>query len=121
MDETKELCLNLLQADSETEVISILQKAGYWDDPKVWRLIGDREGNYSTIGNQQNKSEAALTEKVINSIDARLMNECLIRGVHPESKQAPQSIREAVARFFEGKDNWMEIGGTIRNWDDKRR
>ena len=121
MDETKELCLDLLRADSETEVISILKKAGYWDNPNVWRLIGDREGNYSTIGNQQNKSEAALTEKVINSIDARLMSECLIRGIHSESKQAPQSIREAVARFFEGKEKWMEIGGTIRNWDDKRR
>ena len=115
------LAMTLLKADSEEEVISILEEAGYWNNPNVWRLIGDREGNYSTIGNQQSRPEAALTEKLINSIDARLMSECMVSGIHPESEKAPQSIREAVARFFESKANWMEIGGTIRDWDDKRR
>ena len=120
-EEVKRLCLNLLHADSEEEVISILRKFGYWDDPKAWRLIGDREGNYSTIGNQQNKPEAALAEKVINSIDARLMNECLVNGIDPESQDAPGSIREAVARFFEGKETFEDYGGTFQNWDTKRR
>jgi len=117
----KDLCLDLLKAESEEQVISILKKAGYWDNPNVWRLIGDREGNYSTIGNQQSRPEAAMTEKLINSIDARLMSECLAQGICPESEQAPQSIREAVARFFEGKKDWMDVGGTIKNWDNKRR
>jgi len=120
-EEAKKLCLNLLRADSEEEVISLLSHKGYWDEPKVWRLIGDREGNYSTIGNQQSKPEAALTEKVINAIDARLMNECLVSGIHPESAEAPRSVREAVSRFFEGRRVFDEFGGTAQKWDTKRR
>lgn len=115
------LAMALLKADSEEDVVSILKKAGYWDYYNSWRLIGDREGNYSTIGNQQSRSEAALTEKLINSIDARLMSECMVAGIHPESEKAPQSIREAVARFFEGKTNWIEVGGKIKDWDNKKR
>ncbi len=40
------LCLSLMQADSEQEVIKILKDAGYWDDPKVWRDYGDDEHNW---------------------------------------------------------------------------
>ncbi|MCX8090130.1 MAG: hypothetical protein N3I86_04220 [Verrucomicrobiae bacterium] len=56
-EQKKELCLALLRADSEAEVIQILSEAGFWDNPRVWRLYGDRENNFSTIGNQQNKPE----------------------------------------------------------------
>jgi len=31
----KELCLSLVRADEEEEVIRILKQAGYWDDPDV--------------------------------------------------------------------------------------
>lgn len=71
----KELALSLLQADSEAEVIQLLQSAGYWHDATAWRLLGDKDSNYSTIGNQQARPEAALVEKVVNSVDARLLNE----------------------------------------------
>ena len=117
----REMCMNLLMADSEEEVILLLRSKGYWDDPDVWRLIGDREGNYSTIGNQQSRPEAALTEKVINAIDARLMNECLVRGINPKSREAPRNIREAVGRFFESREVCGDVGGTVREWDNKRR
>lgn len=30
---SENLCLNLLSADSEADVIGILRDAGYWDDP----------------------------------------------------------------------------------------
>lgn len=100
-EQKRKLCLELMQADSEEQVIAMLKTAGFWDDKRVWRLYGDRENNYSTIGNQQNKPDAALVEKIVNSVDARLMNECLVRGVAPESAAAPQTIREAVARFFD--------------------
>src|SRR5680860_1715558 len=98
--DAKELCLKLMQADSENDVITLLKNAGYWDEPKVWRFYGDYENNFSTIGNQQSRSDAALVEKLVNSVDARLMNECLAKGTKPEDGNAPQGIREAVARFF---------------------
>jgi hypothetical protein len=31
--DTAELCLQLMRADSEEEVITLLEGAGYWDDP----------------------------------------------------------------------------------------
>jgi len=120
-DEAKRLALSLLRADTEEEVMEILEKQGYWDDWKVWRLFGDREGNYATIGNQASRPEAALTEKIVNSIDARLMNECLVRGIDPASSKAPKSIREAVAVFFEHKQTYDDFGGTLQEWDARKR
>lgn len=58
----KELCLTLMRADSEAEVVRILSEAGFWDNKHVWRLYGDRQNNFSTIGNQQNRPDAALVE-----------------------------------------------------------
>src|SRR5438132_710170 len=81
----REVCLALMQADSEADVIRILREVNLWDNKRIWRLYGDRENNFSTIGNQQSKPDAALVEKLVNSVDARLMHECLARGVNPES------------------------------------
>lgn len=121
-DQKKELCLALMRADSEAEVVRILTEAGYWNDKRVWRLYGDRENNFSTIGNQQNRPDAALVEKLINSVDARLMHECLARGINPESSAAPQSIRDAVAMFFEeGRKAGSVYGGQIKAWDNEMR
>src|SRR5881296_3350412 len=116
-EQKRELCLALMHADSEADVISILQEANLWDDKRVWRLYGDRENNFSTIGNQQSKPDAALVEKLVNSVDARLMEECMARGVTPESPAAPQTISDAVARFFEtGRATGSVYGGQVRAW-----
>ena len=121
-DQKKQLCLDLMHADSEEQVIAMLKEAKFWDDKRAWRLYGDRENNYSTIGNQQNKPDAALVEKIVNSVDARLMNECLVKGIMPESPQAPQTIREAVAKFFdEGIDQKSSMAGQMRTWPTPRR
>jgi hypothetical protein len=120
--DAKELCLNLMQADSEEEVVNLLKQASFWDEPKVWRFYGDRETNFNTIGNQQSRPDAALVEKLVNAIDARLMNECLAHGINPEDTCAPQSIQEALARFFDnatpGKTSQT---GRIRDWPDSKR
>ncbi len=118
-EQIKALSLSLLSADDEDSVITILREHGYWDDPKVWRLYGDRDGNYATIGNQQSRPEAALVEKIVNSVDARLLNECLVRGIDPESPAAPASVRDAVAAFIEGKTNKVESGGRLQEWTRK--
>lgn len=109
--DARRLALDLLHADSEADAISVLRKAGLWDDPKAWRLFGDQEGNYATIGNQQSRPEAALVEKIINSVDARLLNACRVAGIDPQSASAPSSVPDAVARFFPGNG-----GATLRNW-----
>jgi hypothetical protein len=118
----KSLCLALITADSEQAVIDLLSEAGFWENESAWRYYGDYENNYNTIGNQQSRPDAALVEKLVNSVDARLMNECLVRGIDPESSDAPGSIVEAVATFFEpGADPKSLIAGRIRNWPDPKR
>jgi len=120
--EIKQLCLSLMRADTEEEVIALLSDAGYWGDPTCWRYYGDYENNYNTIGNQQSRPDAALVEKLVNSVDARLMSECLVRGADPGGPTAPQSIYEAVARFFEGSDRPDNSNaGRIRNWTNAER
>lgn len=98
--DNKTLCIRLAYADSETEVISLLKKAGYWDNNQSWIHYGGRENNFSTIGNQQSKADQALVEKLINSIDTTFLAECYKQKVDPESNEAPQSISDAMIRFF---------------------
>jgi hypothetical protein len=81
---------------------------------KVWRYFDDNENNYSSIGNQQASPDAALVEKIVNSVDARLMNECMSSGIDPESDQAPTTIGEAVKIFFGGT-------GRIKDWTSNER
>ncbi len=95
-----ELCLKLMSADEENEVISILEKAKYWNASSAWRNFGDIENNYSTIGNQQSSPVSALVEKLVNSVDAMLMAECMKQGINPESDIAPKSINDAVSEYF---------------------
>ena len=121
-DQAKELCFALMRADTEYDVIELLKKAGYWDRQDIWRFYGDRETNFNTIGNQQSRPDAALVEKLVNSVDARLMNGCLAQGIDSESPDAPQSIQEAVARFFDTANcGKVLMAGRIRDWTESKR
>jgi len=121
-EQLKEMFFRLLRADYEDEVIDILTAAGFWKDRAAWRLFGDNENNYSTIGNQQAKPEAAVVEKLINAVDAQLMLECLRRGIPPEGPKAPKSIRQAVAVFFENHPHPDDpLAGRISRWTDSER
>lgn len=120
-EDAKRLCIELLHADTEDAVISLLKKAGLWENKNLWRLYGDRDGNYSTIGSQQSRPEAALVEKLVNAVDARLMNECLVAGIDPESDKAPKDIRHAVASFIEKRELTGEIGGSLQSWSRSQR
>jgi hypothetical protein len=120
--EVKALCESLILANHEQEVISLLRQAGLWDDPDAWRFYDDNENNFSTIGNQQSRPDAALVEKLINAIDARLIGECRARGVDPEGGRAPRSMRAAVARYFGDKDTPHRADpGLVRSWTDEWR
>ena len=98
--DNKALALKLSRCESGEEVISVLTETGVWECEEYWRPFGDVENNWSTIGNQQSEAEAALVEKIVNSIDAMLMKECLIRGINPESSHAPRSIAKAMEEYF---------------------
>jgi hypothetical protein len=100
----KDFCLNLAMADSEDEVVDLLTSEGYWENPNVWEHFGGNENNFSIIGAQQSKPEAALVEKLINSVDAVLIAECLESGINPQGKEAPQSIKEAQKKYFGIRD-----------------
>jgi hypothetical protein len=120
--QTKNLCLSLMKADTEIAVVDLLKEAGYWDSQSLWRFYGDYENNYNTIGNQQSRPDAALVEKLVNSVDARLMDECLARGLNPEDSSAPQGIHEAIARFFDNASRERTpLAGRIREWTDSKR
>src|ERR1700684_620886 len=99
--QTRDFCLALLHAETEDKVIELLMKAGYWEKSELWRHYGDVENNWGQGGNQQSLAEAALVEKIVNAVDARLINGCLERGIDPKGSDAPKNIREAVSRFFE--------------------
>lgn len=120
-DKVKKLALDLLYADTEENVVRTLKDAGLWDNRNLWRLYGDKEGNFAQAGNQQSLPEAALVEKVINSVDSRLLRECLIKNIDPESEQAPHSVRDAVAMFFEGRRSHDNEAGTLVNWSKSKR
>lgn len=120
-DQIMEFALALLHGDSEAEIIEILRQYGYWEDHGAWRLYGDKEGNFAQVGNQQSYPEAALAEKITNSIDSRLLLECLRRGIEPESEQAPTSIRDAVAMFFENRRATDNEAGTLTDWGTEQR
>ena len=104
----KELTLKLASCESEKELIGLLKDEGYWDKSIYWRPFGDNENNWSTIGNQQSEADSALVEKLVNSIDAMLMKECLVRGINPESSLAPKSIASALEQYFGIKGGRLE-------------
>jgi len=118
---SKDLCLALMHADSAKAVIQILSEEGYWDDLSVWRPFGDTENNFGSIGNQQSDAVAALVEKLINSIDSRLMGLAGLLGISNTSAECPQDMRQAIAKFIEHKNApFSDRDGKIFYWDEKR-
>src|SRR5690625_1361224 len=110
----KELALCLAKCESENEVIKYLKENDLWDS-KHWRSYGDNENNFSIIGNQQNSPDAALVEKLINSVDAVLMKESYLNEINPCSNAAPKSIDEALTLFFNIRE------GDLSNIDTPER
>lgn len=120
-DRIRQLALDLLRADYEERVIQILKDAGLWNNRDLWRLYGDKEGNFAQAGNQSSLGEAALVEKIVNCVDARFMCECHLRGINPESEGAPHSVRDAVAVFFENRRATDDEAGTLTTWPSPKR
>ncbi len=88
-------------ASTESEVDKIIQSHDIFKAPGNWRPYGATESNYSVIENQQASPIPALVEKLTNSIDAMLMKRCFEQGIDPRSENAPQTMDEAIRRFYQ--------------------
>jgi len=111
----RELLLKLVKAMDEKEVKSIISTHPTLSRDKNWKPYGGFRGNFSQIHNQQGNTIPALVEKPINSIDALLIKECKLRGINPESSDAPHSIQDAIESFFGIRGgNFSEILETAR-------
>jgi len=120
-EKNKKLCETLMLIDSAIEIKTVLTKSGYWNDEKSWRPFSDTENNFGSIGNQQSDPVAALVEKLINSIDARLMGLAAINNITPESEDCPKDMRQAIAHFVEQKRApFGERDGNIFYWDEEK-
>ena len=117
----EQLCMDLLRADSEEQVIEILSDSGLWNNLDNWRYFGDREDNFSTIGNQSSSADGALVEKIVNSVDAVLIGECWLAGIQPNSQKAPNTIPNAVAKFLFADNSANSRMGYICNWTPEIR
>lgn len=97
---SKKLLMQIVNAKSETEVKEIIDTNPLLKDEKNWKPYGGYDTNFNTIHNQQQHPVKALAEKPINSIDALLLKECKLRGIDPEGKEAPKSMKDAVELFY---------------------
>ena len=112
----QELCLKLLHVDTEKDVEQILRKYDLWFHDENWRLLSDSPTNWSTVGNQQAEPVPALIEKLVNSIDTTLISACIQNGIDPKSPEAPQTMYDAVEKFFDVSNGELQdITGNERS------
>ncbi|MBI2598755.1 hypothetical protein HYW40_00835 [Candidatus Curtissbacteria bacterium] len=99
---TTHLFDKLLEAETDLEITNIIKKDHVLSNPNNWEPYGgiENKNNLGTINNQQQNPVAALCEKLLNSIDALLIKECYLKGIIPESKDAPNTMMKAVELFF---------------------
>lgn len=104
--DAKALFLKLYNAKDEEDVDKVIERySTLFNDQENWKPLGDNKSNFSIVKNQQSNPIAAIIEKITNSIDAILTKRCLEEGIDPRSEKAPQSMDEAVERFFPN-NNW---------------
>lgn len=104
----KKLFEKLYFAETELEILEIINSDPLMKNPDNWKPYGNNRGNFGTFESQQNHPVPALIEKITNSIDATLIKECLLNGIDPKSPEAPRSMSEAVEKFYKVKGG--EIG-----------
>lgn len=110
------LLLSIYNCDSYVELYNLVHTNPVLNNPQNWTPYGGNKNNCGTFENQQAKPEAALVEKITNSIDAILTKECLVRNIDPKSSiDTPKTMSEAVERFFGVKNGkWENAEPSIR-------
>ena len=113
----KKLCMDIYNCQSYNELYNLVHSNELLNNPNNWTPYGNNPNNCGTFENQQAKPEAALVEKLTNSIDAILTKECLTRGIDPNSASAdvPKTMGEAIEKFYGiTKGRWENAGAQKR-------
>ena len=120
-EDSLKLCSQLLKVTSGNDVKEILKKHNLWDNSLVWREYGDDSQSWSIVGGQGD-AEFSLNEKIVNGLDAVLMNKCWESGINPKTEidKTPKSIKEAINLYFKDKgireiasnSVWVSMGGS---------
>lgn len=96
----------LFFAKTEDEVEEVINSLPSVFKKENWSPLGGDANYFGIVRNQQSNPIAALVEKVTNSIDALLMRKCFEAGIDPKSKAAPQTMEEAIAKFYPQNKQW---------------
>ena len=94
--DSKQLCLQLLNAESETEVESIIASHPDLSNESNWYPLDERETNFNMVTNQASTGGKALTELCTNMVDAILMKYARLKGISLTGPEAPQSVIAGV-------------------------
>ena len=94
--DNKEVCLRLLQCESEREVDAVIESVPELTDPQNWHPIDRRVTNFNVVTNQASTGSKALTELCTNMVDAVLMKHAHLKGIDPTGPKAPKSVIEGV-------------------------
>jgi len=111
---SKDLCLALLQAESEQDALAVLDSAPVFQDPQNWRPLDGRETNFNVTSNQASDGGKALTELMTNMVDAVLLKAAHEKGIDPKSSAAPKTMYDAVDGLIKNMH-----GGKLVNLDPK--
>lgn len=119
--ESLKLCLEILKLTKGSEVKELLKKYNLWEKKEAWREYGDDSMSWSIVGGQGD-ANFSLNEKIVNGLDAVLMNKCWESGVNPktEANRAPKNIKEAIHLYFKDKgirdiaasSLWVSLAGS---------
>ena len=93
---SKGLCFQLLHAESEREVDTVIASDPDLSDDDNWYPIDGRNTNFNVVTNQASTGSKALTELCTNMVDAVLMKHAYKRGVPTIGPDAPQSVIAGV-------------------------
>lgn len=105
--QNKLILQKLIKASNSEEVEAIITSDEFFQHVK-WVPYGGITNNTGHI-DQMLEPENALIEKISNSIDAILMRRCLEEDIDPRDREkAPQSMFEAINRYFGGKEKIRE-------------
>ena len=97
---SKEVALALLSAQSGAQVYSVLESQPAFLDDSNWLTYGGGKSNWDRVNNQQSIAVGALTELLINSVDALLLRKAREKGVDPRGAAAPRNMLDAVKQFY---------------------
>lgn len=110
----KDVCLDLLAAESEAEVKEIINGIPEMQNGDNWKPLDDRDTNFNVTSNQASDGGKALTELMTNMVDAVLMKHAFLRDIDPKSNDAPKTMYEAVDTLVKNLR-----GGKLVNLDPK--